>query len=217
MMMVGQSIVLSGLNDEGLPELQALVVSRDTQSCALFAAWLKELGVEAVFARSFEEALSLVDDCGPDLVVLDLDLEEEKAAIRLAQSAKLVWGAATVFLCGGDDGALRTLAAMSVFEPCAALSKPFHRAQLRLTVQLALQRGASPAFDEPGLADLLSRLSPREREITGLLLDRHAVPAIADRLTITVTTVRRHLKNAFRALGVGSQQEMIDRLDRAGR
>jgi DNA-binding NarL/FixJ family response regulator len=215
--MLSPSIVRSNSSEKRLPDLQALVVSRDVLSCALLARWLEELGVAAVFAQSFEEASSLVDDCGPDLVVLDLDLDEEETALRLSQSTRLVWGAAVVFLCGGDEGALRALGAMSVFEPCAALSKPFHRAQLRLTVQLALRRAASPAFDEPGLADLLSRLTPREREITGLVLERYRVPAIAASLGITVTTVRRHLKNAFGRLGVRTQRKLIERLDRAGR
>src|SRR5262245_53786977 len=128
--MLGQAMVRSRPDEKQLPDLRALVVSRDTRSCALLAKCLEELGVTAVFAQSFAEAASLVDDCGPDLAVLDLDLDDERAAFRLSQWTRLVWGAAIVFLCGGREAELKALGAMSVFDPFGALSKPLHRAQL---------------------------------------------------------------------------------------
>ena len=54
------------------------------------------------------------------------------------------------------------------------------------------------------------RLSPRESEIVARLLSGDRVPAIAQALFLSQSTVRNHLSTAFSKLRVGSQQELID-------
>jgi PAS domain S-box-containing protein len=54
-------------------------------------------------------------------------------------------------------------------------------------------------------------LSPRECEIVQLLLDGERVPAIAERLVLSQSTVRNHLAASFKKLGVHSQQELLRR------
>ncbi len=61
---------------------------------------------------------------------------------------------------------------------------------------------------EPQIA-LPSSLSPREREITALLLDGHRVGTVAERLSLSPHTVRNHLRSIFIKLGVKSQSELI--------
>ena len=202
--------------DERLCGLQALVVDRDGGLCGLLGGWLRELGVRPMFARSLTEALDMADDCGPDLVVLDIDVAQEEGAVRLARSARSLWGSAVVLIGdGGECAAARTLAAMTALEPHGALCKPFHRQQLQLTLHLALRRETPPAPTEPQIIELLSRLRRREQEVVRLLLEHHRVPAIAGRLSISPLTVRNHLKGAFKRLGVHSQQELLERLYRA--
>ena len=55
----------------------------------------------------------------------------------------------------------------------------------------------------------LTRLSAREVEIVRRLLNGDRVPAIADGLFLSQSTVRNHLSTVFRKLGVRSQQELI--------
>jgi DNA-binding NarL/FixJ family response regulator len=202
--------------DERLCSLQALVVDRDGTLGALLGGWLRELGIRPMFARSLAEALDVADDCGPDLVLIDLDVAQEEGAVRLARSARSLWGAAVVLIGGsGESAAARILAAITALEPHGALCKPFHRHQLQLTLHLALRRQTPGAPTEPQIVDLLSRLRRREQEVVRLLLEHHRVPAIADRLCISPLTVRNHLKGAFKRLGVHSQQELLERLYRA--
>jgi DNA-binding CsgD family transcriptional regulator len=54
-------------------------------------------------------------------------------------------------------------------------------------------------------------LSPRECEIVRLLLDGERVPAIAEKLVVSQSTVRNHLAASFKKLGVHSQQELLRR------
>jgi DNA-binding NarL/FixJ family response regulator len=57
----------------------------------------------------------------------------------------------------------------------------------------------------PGLADL----SPRQWEILTRLLRGERVPGIAKELFLSQSTVRNHLSELFRKLGVHSQEELL--------
>lgn len=61
----------------------------------------------------------------------------------------------------------------------------------------------------PAEVPALTRLSAREVEIVRRLLNGDRVPAIADGLFLSQSTVRNHLSGVFRKLGVRSQQELI--------
>jgi len=65
-------------------------------------------------------------------------------------------------------------------------------------------RGAN--LDHPNLRDL----SPREREVLERLMLGERVPRIGERLFISQSTVRNHLKSVFRKVGVSSQGELIE-------
>jgi DNA-binding NarL/FixJ family response regulator len=58
---------------------------------------------------------------------------------------------------------------------------------------------------------LLATLRPREQEVVRLLFQHYRVPAIAAQLGISAETVRNHLKNVYRRVGVHSQQELLER------
>ena len=58
----------------------------------------------------------------------------------------------------------------------------------------------------------LHELTPREREVTRLLLTGMATVDIARELRITADTLRGHVKNVFAKLGVNSRPELFARL-----
>lgn len=72
---------------------------------------------------------------------------------------------------------------------------------------------AAPRSREPELdAEQLSRLSPREREIAGLLAQGKAVSELATTLMLSPNTVRNHVKSIFSKLRVHSQVALLSRL-----
>jgi PAS domain S-box-containing protein len=77
-----------------------------------------------------------------------------------------------------------------------------------LTLSVSLSDRAGVPIDDPALREL----STRERQILVLLMQGLRVPALAERLFISQSTVRNHLKSIYRKLGVASQQELIDRV-----
>ena len=60
-------------------------------------------------------------------------------------------------------------------------------------------------------------LSRRERDVFLLLVKGRTAAVIADKLFISVETVRVHIKNVYRKVDVHSQQELIDRFERSER
>jgi DNA-binding CsgD family transcriptional regulator len=73
-----------------------------------------------------------------------------------------------------------------------------------------------PVVETAGAADptelragALARLSSRELEIVTMLLAGDRVPAIAEALYLTQSTVRNHLSSVFQKLRVSSQQALI--------
>ena len=59
--------------------------------------------------------------------------------------------------------------------------------------------------------DLIEPLSEREIEVLRLLKSELSAPEIADRLHITVSTVRTHIKNIYSKLGVHSRFEAVSK------
>jgi two-component system, NarL family, response regulator LiaR len=61
-----------------------------------------------------------------------------------------------------------------------------------------------------GIRPVRSPLTPREWEVLDLLCAERGTEEIADELVLSVETIRSHIKNIMRKLGVRSRQEAID-------
>jgi DNA-binding NarL/FixJ family response regulator len=73
-----------------------------------------------------------------------------------------------------------------------------------------LGTGVQPLARSPGLEDLTSR----QVEIVSRLMRGERVPTIARVLHLSQKTVRTHLSNVFRKVGVRSQSELLEILRR---
>jgi DNA-binding CsgD family transcriptional regulator len=71
------------------------------------------------------------------------------------------------------------------------------------------------AAREPEIANLIAqayRLSAREREVTGFVLQGGSTQEIAEALSVTPYTVQDHLKSIFRKVGVRSRRDLVAQL-----
>ncbi|MPY96351.1 MAG: hypothetical protein GEV08_25795 [Acidimicrobiia bacterium] len=88
----------------------------------------------------------------------------------------------------------------------------FDRLQACLEEAEAALAPAGPTT-APALGAFLARrasLSPREREVLDLVAEGMRVPDVAERLFVSRSTVRNHLSQLFRKLGVSSQPGLLE-------
>lgn len=95
----------------------------------------------------------------------------------------------------------------------------FSQDELRLLDMLqpafvtALARAQRPKFNEaPGMSLLSQRLTHREQDTAKLVMLGLSDKEIARELNISTTTVRTHLDNAFRKVGVSSRAALVRKL-----
>ena len=71
----------------------------------------------------------------------------------------------------------------------------------------------TPFRDAIDAAAAESRLTPQERNVLVLLAQGRNARSIADAMTLSMNTVRSHMRNVYAKLGVHSQQELIDMMN----
>jgi two-component system nitrate/nitrite response regulator NarL len=84
------------------------------------------------------------------------------------------------------------------------------RAMTQHLIERYRQRPERPA----GLRPIHSPLTAREWEVVGLLTPGHSTDQVADTLVISHETVRSHLKNIMRKLGVHSRADAVAAIER---
>lgn len=136
-----------------------------------------------------------------------------------------LWRAAAFLICGKKEAALQDLkTAISLAAPeriklvfleaDSAVQKLLFQVQAQNTVEKLfledLMRSlSSPASEKHGAADLIEALTEREFEILTLMEQGYSNQDIADKLFITIYTVKKHSGNIFGKLGVNTRTQAI--------
>jgi DNA-binding NarL/FixJ family response regulator len=166
-------------------------------------------------ARDGEEALRLLDQHLPDVLLLDAHMprtdlcEVLRAAKAKAPGTKVVVLSAdtrreTVDLAmeAGADGFLAK--DLAGWQLAAAIRKLLEGQSAPVTPTLPPR----PVRD-PSVELRVRTLSAREREILGLLVNGHSNRRIAEECFLSLNTVRTHVQNVLVKLGVHSKLEAV--------
>ena len=186
-------------------------------------------GVLAVVAEatSGHEAAELTRFYHPDVVLLGDRLVgvDTVHAVRMVLQAEPATRVIVLTATADDDEALKAIRAGAA----GYLSKDLDLAALprilrgvaygeaaisrRLAMQLAeyYRRGPRAAA---GFRPVRSALTDREWEVLDLLAGGESTEGIARTLVLSTETVRSHLKNLYRKLGVRSRAEAVDAAER---
>src|SRR3989440_6831248 len=164
-------------------------------------------------AATAAEAVRQAGALQPDVVIMDLRLPDGSGleATRALRKTSNTMGIVVLTMYAGDDqlfGALE--AGASAFVPKDAPAED--------VVAAARHAAASPdAFSAADLANAMKRrmapsgpqISPREREVLGLLADGLAVAQIAKKLYISESTAKTHISKLYEKLGAGNRAQAI--------
>jgi len=171
-------------------------------------------------AADGEEALRVCEEVRPDVVIMDLKLPriDGISAIRMLHQRDPNVQVLALTSYPDDDLVPRALQAGAL----GYLLKNVELDQLIAAIRAA--RHGEPTFSQEATQALVravtsgplgdqasrdGRLSEREREVLGLVVDGLSNQQIADRLVITAATVKYHVRSIFRKLGVSSRTELV--------
>ncbi|NJM08281.1 response regulator transcription factor [Candidatus Gracilibacteria bacterium] len=168
-------------------------------------------------------ALRLIDECQPDVVVLDLNIGAEHA-LAILQEIHTSGKARVILLSALCDPelnrqAMRVGAAglvQKAQEPEVLLRaiESVHSGDIwveRAMVSALLHElpNAESAQNVLGERQRIAALTQREREVIGLVGEGRKNRQIAERMLISETTVRHHLTSIFDKLGVSDRLELV--------
>jgi DNA-binding NarL/FixJ family response regulator len=179
---------------------------------------LERTGVQvAAKTSSPPEALAAVEEHNPDLLVTEIGGQDGVAWLRRAVEA-MPSGKAIVLSAREEpeliDASLRAGAVAYVI-------KTAHPDDLASAVRQVFDHSVflGPLVgSRADAADLRDRydLTDRELEILQLLIDGHSNAQLAHMLWVTEQTVKFHLSNIYRKLGVGNRSEAARKAQAAG-
>ena len=163
-------------------------------------------------ATSARTAQTLLQEHTPDLLVMEIDLPEGRdAALRLISSGRSELPELTVIVLSGTDD-------------CALIDASFDRGASAYVLKTsdpeaiatAIRQAFEPSVylarpqDRPVPAqqnDVLHKLTRRELEILQLVSGGRSNREVAEILWVADQTVKFHLANVYRKLGVGNRFE----------
>jgi DNA-binding NarL/FixJ family response regulator len=164
-------------------------------------------------AGTVAAALSVVSEHTPDVVIFDVRLPDGSGldAAKKVRDGNPTMGIVVLTMYAGDDqlfGALE--AGASAFVPKDAPSDD--------VIAAARHAAVSPrAFTANDLAGAMQRrlsptgpqLSPREKEVLGLLADGLGVAQISKQLYISESTTKTHISKLYEKLGAGNRAQAL--------
>jgi DNA-binding NarL/FixJ family response regulator len=172
---------------------------------------LDRLEVEVVAkTTSADEALAVVEEHKPDMLLLELDLPEDGLdGISLIREAKERNPGLRVIVLSLYDNPHEVEASFAA-GAAAYVLKSVRPADLATAVRQAFEPSIYLPGSKPAVRDGSSRsklLTERELEIVRLVGEGHSNRELARMLWVTEQTVKFHLTNIYKKLGVSNRTE----------
>ena len=176
----------------------------------------QEVGVDVIGSEtSAEEALASLDARVPDLFITELRLAGGQSAVRCIETARKRAPSLRVLVISDLDDS-RSVEQVLRAGADAFISKSANREDIAAAIRHVLhqssivaQRHARPTpVSQPAMRPAVrDELTKRETEILGLVSQGYSNSRIARSLWVTEQTVKFHLSNIYRKLGVANRTE----------
>jgi two-component system, NarL family, response regulator LiaR len=215
-----------GLVDE--EPLRVIVADDDALARRMLRDLLQTAGIVVIAeASGGREAVELSLFYKPDVVVMDLVMPGIDGIAATRQITSKIPDVKVVILTSSDDDEIgvMTLRAgavgfLSKSVGLEALPRALRGARegeavvsRRLTMKL-IETLRRQREDGAGLRPIRSPLTSREWEVLDLLCNGASTDDIAETLVLSAETVRSHVKNVLRKLGVRSRREAVEAAQR---
>ncbi len=171
------------------------------------------LGYKVVgHAMNGDRALDLFASTQADLILLDISLKGSLSGIDLANIIKEKYNVPYVFLTSFSDK--YTLEKVKETMPYGYILKPFSENDLKVNIELALNRCREDqnkkVFSKEYIEKKLKiKLTNREYQVLVAFKDGLTYKETADKLFLSLNTIKSYQKKLFIELGVCSKYELL--------
>ncbi|MEO7309352.1 MAG: response regulator transcription factor [Chitinophagaceae bacterium] len=201
-----------------MSKLRILIVEDEPVIAENISMYLDNADFEVSgIAYDSSEANEQLQHNTPDAAILDVNLESEEDGIDIARRINQKYRLPFLFLTSYSDK--ETLDRAKTVKPSGYIVKPFNEKTLLASLQIAISNHAAdlnrklpPLLMTKINRHLISQLSDREFEIVLLIYDGTTNNQIADKLFISVNTVKTHLKNIYLKLSANTRYNVIVQL-----
>lgn len=176
-------------------------------------------------ATTYDAALDAVDEHGPDVLVIDLDLgDDTTAGLKLCQEITERFAATKILILASTISEIIVLEALRRGATGYLIKDEVKADELGKAV-LAVQEGETvlgrsvAAMVSRGLGSSRSQtehLSDRELEVIRLVAQGLSNKQIAHEMFVSESTVKFHLQNASKKLHAHNRAEIVHRANAAG-
>ena len=199
-------------------KLRVLIVEDEPVIAENISMYLDNADFEVSgIAYDSEEAFEQLKNNTPDAAILDVNLESKEDGIDIASLINKKYQFPFLFLTSYSDK--ETLQRAKGVNPSGYIVKPFNERTLLASLEIAISNYAADINKKmPVLTmdkinrHLLSPLSDREFEIVQLIYQGITNNQIAEKIYVSINTVKTHLKNIFLKLDANSRYVLIVRL-----
>ena len=201
-----------------MSKLRILIVEDEPIIAENISMYLDNTDFEvSAIAYDSEEAKEQLRDNTPDAAILDVNLESGEDGIDIARHINEKFQLPFLFLTSYSDK--DTLQRAKAVNPSGYIVKPFNEKTLLASLEIAISNHASDLNRKMPLLNvekinrhLLSPLSDREYDIVQLIYEGITNNQVAEKLFVSVNTVKTHLKNIYLKLDANTRYGVIVRL-----
>jgi RNA polymerase sigma factor (sigma-70 family) len=197
------------------PESIVFVVDDDPSVRSAIERLIGTVGLQVQLFGSAQEFLASKLPNVPSCLVLDIRLRGTSGLALQRQLAEANVQIPIIFITAHSDVPM-TVRAMKA-GAVEFLTKPFHDQDLLDAIHLALERDRGRRQQEAGLAVLRERfesLSPREREVVGMVVSGMLNKQIAAQMGTAENTVKVHRSRAMEKMQANSLADLVKMIQR---
>jgi len=198
-----------------MSRIRVLIVEDEPLIAEHIATYLDNNDFEvSAISYDWDDAAAQLKDNTPDVVVLDINLEEEKDGIQLARLINEKYHLPFLFLTAHSDK--NTLQKAKEVNPGGYIVKPYNERTIAASIEIALSNYYASANKKfPAITEHLinknlpGAFSEREMDILKLVYEGVSNNQIASQLFISINTLKTHLKNIYLKLDVNNRYSVI--------
>ena len=193
-----------------------VIVVEDNPIIALdLSSYLKKLGYTDIFrCQNENEAYAVLDSLKQAIVFLDINLDTKHGGIAIAKTLESKPSFPYVYITGNTDS--ETLEKIKGTHPIGFIVKPYQEVEVKALLVLADHKIKHPVekaeVNQATLERLFPDLTATEQNIFLGLYEGASNQEIADKLFVSINTVKTHLKTIFSKLEVSSRLKAVQLL-----